>query len=41
MPFILAAFVGLGGIIFLILLIYVIINRVDERKKEKFERRDN
>jgi hypothetical protein len=41
MGFLIASLYGLGFIIFLILLIYVIINRVEEKKRENFEKRDN
>lgn len=41
MHIIIAALYGLGGILFLILLLYVLINRLEERKKEDFEKRDN
>ena len=41
MHFIIAAFYGLAGIVFLILLIYVILKRLEERKKENFEKRNN
>jgi uncharacterized membrane protein YkvI len=41
MKYLVAAFYGLGGIVFLILLIYVIVKRLEERNKENFEKRKN
>jgi uncharacterized membrane protein len=32
---------GLGIIVLIILLIYVIVNRIDEKNREEFEKRDN
>jgi hypothetical protein len=41
MGFLIAILYGFGFLIFLILLIYVIINRAEEKKRENFEKRDN
>lgn len=41
MGYVLALLYGLGFIIIVILLIYVIVNRIDEKKRENFEKRDN
>lgn len=37
----LATISGIGFIIFLILLVYVIVKRIEEKNKETFEKRDN
>ena len=41
MPLIIGLIYGFGFLIFIILLIYVIIKRMDEKDKEDFEKRDN
>lgn len=41
MGFLIAILYGFGFLIFIVLLIYVIVNRVEERKKENFEKREN
>lgn len=41
MGYIIAALYAFGAVVFLVLLIYVLVNRLEERKKENFEQRDN
>ena len=41
MGFVIAILYGFGLLVALILLIYVLVNRFEERKKEDFEKRDN
>lgn len=41
MGFLIAILYGFGLLIFIILLIYVIVNRVEEKNKEDFEERNN
>lgn len=41
MTVLIAAIYGIGIIIFLILLIYVIAKRIEEKNEETFEKRDN
>jgi uncharacterized membrane protein len=41
MTWIIAGIYGFGFIIFLILLLYIIVKRIEDRKKEKFEKRNN
>lgn len=40
-PLLIIILYGLGIIVFLILLAYVIAKRIDEKKSENFEKRDN
>lgn len=41
MGFIVLGLYLLGGLVFLLLLLYVLFNRLDERRRENFEKRDN
>lgn len=41
MASLLAILYGFGSIVLIILLIYVIVNRIEEKKGEDFENRDN
>ncbi len=41
MGYVLVLTYGLGIIVLIILLIYVIVNRIDEKNREEFEKRDN
>jgi hypothetical protein len=41
MGFLITALYGLGFAIVLVLLVYVIINRIEEKNNETFEKRDN
>lgn len=40
-PFVILATYGIGGFVLLLLLIYFIIKRIDAKKQEDFENRDN
>lgn len=41
MGYLIALLYGFGFIVLIILLIYVIVNRIEEKKREDFEKRDN
>lgn len=41
MPTIVTILYALGLLVFIVLLIYVIVKRLDEKKGENFEKRDN
>lgn len=40
-PLVILGFYGLGGVILFVLLIYFIMKRIEAKKQEDFENRDN